>query len=341
MDVDLAPPVAAALRAAVERSDTGYAGDVAPLVAAFRGFAARRWEWEVGAGDVTTCADVGVGTTELLRAALAPGDGVVLMPPLYPPVRGWLATVGAVPVDVPLLEGRMDLGGVDRALADGARAVFLCHPHNPTGRVHGTDELQALAELALRHGALVVADEIHGPLAPRFTPYLTVSGTARATGVALTSASKAWNLAGLKCALLVAQGEGPRELVGRLPHETVWGVGLLGALAAEAAFRDGEPWLDGLLAGLAANLDLLGPLLAEHLPEVGYARPEAGYLAWLDCRRLGLGDDPAAAFLAAGVALVPGPDFGPGGAGFARLNAACHPDLLREAVRRMAAARAA
>ena len=168
MDVHLAPPIAAALHAAVDASDTGYAGDPALLLAAFAGFARRRWGWTVDPAAVRTCADVAVGVTEVLRRLVGPGDGVVVMPPVYPPFWQWLDDVGAPAVEVPLLEpdrgGRLDLPGIDRVLAAGARVVLLCSPQNPTGRVHPVEELRALAELAATYGATVLADEIHAPL---------------------------------------------------------------------------------------------------------------------------------------------------------------------------------
>ncbi|MFI6450287.1 MalY/PatB family protein [Streptosporangium amethystogenes] len=342
MDVRLAPSVAAALHAAVERSDTGYAGDSGELVEAFRGFAWRRWRWQVEAGSVRTCADLAVGMTEVLRRLVRPGDGVVVMPPVYPPFYAWLREAGAESVPVPLLEqqrgGRLDLDGIDRVLDGGVRVVLLCHPHNPLGRVHDLDELRALAEIARRHGAIVLSDEIHGPLTHpghAFHPYLTVSDAAVETGIAFTSASKAFNLAGLKCALIVTERH--RAMFDRLPHELGWGVGHLGVLAATTAFTDGDDWLDRLAGRLAANAALLRDLLAERLPSVTFPEPQATYLAWLDCSSLGFGPDPAATFLdRARVALSSGPDFGSPGQGYARFNYACSSALIEEAVARMA-----
>jgi cysteine-S-conjugate beta-lyase len=167
-------------------------------------------------------------------------------------------------------------------------------------------------------------------------PYLTVPGGG--SGIALHSASKGWNLAGIKAALAVAGPDAVADLA-RMP-EVVWhGASHLGVIAHAAALTGGGAWLDDLLASLARNVALLDGLLAEHLPQVRYRPNQGTYLAWLDCRGLGLGGDPAGVFLERGrVALVPGPGFGTGGAGFVRLNLATSPEILTDAVRRMAAA---
>lgn len=346
MDVRLAPPIAAALAAALQDSDTGYAGDPARLFETYAAFAVRRWGWQVSPQRMAMSADVAQGVVEVMRATLAPGDGVIICPPVYPPFFEWLTDVGVRVVEVPLLgpdqDWRLDLGGIETALRAGARAVLLCHPHNPTGRIHEPHELRRLADMAADAGAIVLSDEIHSPLTmpgSSFTPYLTVSDTARATGFAFVSASKAWNLAGLKCAQIIAGGDEHTAVLRRLPTELRYGAGHLGLLAAEAAYAQGEAWLAQLAGALQRNLDLLGSLLVEALPQVRWMRPEVGFLAWLDMRNLGLGADPSVAILQHGrVALVPGPSFGRAGAGFARLNVGCSPELLRAAVARIAAA---
>jgi cystathionine beta-lyase len=156
-------------------------------------------------------------------------------------------------------------------------------------------------------------------------------------GLALVSASKAWNLAGLKSALIVAASEESAEELGRVPGHVSYHAGHFGVLAAIAAFTDDGAWLDALVAHLDVQRDRLAALLAAELPEVVLVRPQAGYLAWLDCRPLGLGDDPCGHFLDRGrVALSPGLSFGQEGKGFARLNFATSGDLLTEAVARMA-----
>jgi cysteine-S-conjugate beta-lyase len=157
--------------------------------------------------------------------------------------------------------------------------------------------------------------------------------------VSFSSASKAFNLAGLKCAIAVAGSDAVARELDRLPSELRYRAGLLGVIASHAAFEHGDAWLDELLAALDSNRRRLGGLLGEQLPAIGYHPPEATFLAWLDCRALGLGDDPAAAFLERGrVALEPGLRFGELGRGFARLNFGTSEELLSEAVRRIAVA---
>ncbi|MGK5551182.1 MalY/PatB family protein [Actinomadura kijaniata] len=344
MGVRLPPSAAAALHEAVDISDTGYFGDGGALVEAFRGFAARRWNWRVEPGSVVTFADVGAGVIEVIRLLTRPGDGVVIMPPVYPSFYPWLEQAGVAAVPVPLAErergGRIDLDGVERALRDGTRVVLLCHPHNPFGRVHEPGELRALAQIAERHGAVVLSDEIHAPMTypgQPFHPYLTLGEEAAATGIAFTSASKAFNLAGLKCAVAVADVQ--RHVFTRLPEAVPWNVGILGMVASVAVFTHEDSWLDRLNHSLAANAALLRDLLAEHLPGVTFPEPRASYLAWLDCTALDLGPDPAQVFLERGrVALSPGPGFGLHGEGHARLNFGCSPELLEQAVVRMAGA---
>ncbi|MEU9553960.1 MalY/PatB family protein [Streptomyces fumanus] len=345
MDVPLAEPVVRAVAEAMERGDTGYAAgtDYAEALAAFAG---KRWGWDGLAVDRTAIVpDVMLGVVEMLRLVTGPGDPVIVNPPVYPPFFAFVTHLDRRIVEAPLgPDLRLDLAAVEdafrRAVGGGGRAAYLlCSPHNPTGTVHTAGELAAVARLAERYGVRVVADEIHAPLVTggaRFVPYLSVPGAER--GLSLMSASKGWNLAGLKAALAVA-GPGAAADLARLPEEVGDGPSHVGVLAHTAALRDGTAWLDALLAGLDENRRLLTRLLAERLPGIVHRAGEATYLAWLDCRALGLGDDPAEVFLRRGrVALSPGPDFGTGGAGHVRLNLATTPEVLAEAVRRMAAA---
>ena len=345
MDFPLAEPIADALIAAVRRSDTGYIAPHNGLAEAFASFARGRWGWRVDPAHVASTTDVSVAIVETLRRAIAPGDPVVINPPVYPPFFDLVPEAGGRVVEVPLLSGEagwtLDLDGLERAFAAGARAFLLSNPHNPLGHPFGVEDLTAVAELAARYDVTVISDEVHAPLTHAdavFTPFLSVSPEAAEHGVCVTAASKAWNLAGLKCAVMVTASERMRRLVAGMPPEVNWRTSQFGLIASIAAYHDGESWLDGLLTALQANRTLLAELLDAQLPGVGYRQPHASYLAWLDLSALGWGDDPAAAALErAKVALNPGPMFGASGRGFARLNFGCSPEVLAEAVSRLAA----
>ncbi|GAA3944374.1 MalY/PatB family protein [Actinoplanes auranticolor] len=342
LDCSLAPAVTAALRAAVEAADTGYSAAQPELGAAVAGFAARRWGWEVDPAAVTAVTDVGVGVVELLRMLTRPADTVVISPPVYPPFFDWPPEAGVQLREVPLTaEYRLDLPALEAAFAAHPAVYILCNPHNPVGRVHTPDELAALVRLAKLYGVTIISDEIHSPLVlpgARFTPMLTVPGAAEVT-VSLMSASKAFNLAGLKCAAIVTGGAAMAALVERFPPDIRWRTGHLGVVATVAAFTDGDAWLDDLLAELDARRGQLGEQLRTRLPKITWTPPEATYLAWLDCRALGEDNEPREMFLSrARVGLEPGTRFGARGAGFVRLNFGTSADILDEATARMASA---
>lgn len=347
MDFPLPPPVQAAVMEAVQRGDCGYAWPSEELNEALAGFARARFGWAVDPGDVTLIPDVMAGVVELLRIAARPGEGVVVNTPVYPPFFSHIAEAGCRVVEAPLAGdagGRyeLDLDALAAAFAAGARACLLCNPHNPSGRVFSRAELERVAELAERHDVLVLADEIHAPLVlpgARHTPFLSLGEPATGRGVALVSASRGWNVPGLKCAQVVAQSEPMRRLVGRLSHDVVERVGSLGIAATTAAYRDGGTWLDEVVTVVDGRRRLLAGLLRERLPAVCHVPPEGGYLAWVDCRELGLAGEPADVFLERGrVALGPGPAFGPPGAGHVRITMATSAEILEEIVERMRAA---
>ncbi|MDS1269715.1 aminotransferase class I/II-fold pyridoxal phosphate-dependent enzyme [Lipingzhangella sp. LS1_29] len=344
MDTPLAPAIEEALVSALHRGDTGYA-DAGALPEAFASYARRSYGWRPEPEPMRLVPDVMRGVVEVVELVTAPGDRVVVHTPAYPPFFSWMRRIGRTVVESPLARGsdgyEVDLDRLERDLASGAEVLLLCNPHNPTGRVFTHEELHHIADLAERHQVRVLVDEIHAPLTfpeARHVPFAMLNSPAAADSVTFVSASKAWNLAGLKAALAVP-GSAAQPVVAEIGVEVSMGAGLPGVLASTAAFEHGQGWLDQLRGELDANRRLLGDLLARHLPEVRYDLPQATYLAWLDCRELGLGDDPAAVFHERGrVALSPGPGFGAPGTGFARLNLATAPERITEAVRRMVAA---
>jgi cystathionine beta-lyase len=347
MDFPLAPPVRRALQEAVANDDVGYAlAERSELPHVFAAFAERRWGWRVDPDAVVAVPDVMVGVAELLRVLTEPGDGVVINTPVYPPFFSHIDEVGRTVVEVPLLdpnaELRLPLDGIRDALAAGARAMLLCNPHNPTGYVARESELLELAEIVREHEAVLLADEIHAPLVHgerAHVPFCSLPSDGADAAISLTAATKGWNFPGLKCGLTVARSDRMREALTALPAAIHDRVGHFGVMASIAAYSEGEAWLDELRAYLAGTHAWLPELLAERLPGVRYRPAQASFLAWLDCRDLGLGDDPSAEFLERGrVSLVPGPTFGDAGRGFARLNVGTSRALVAEAVERMAAA---
>jgi cystathionine beta-lyase len=347
MDFTVAEPITRAVTAALAIGDSGY-GHIGHLDEVFARFASDRLGWQPDPARIFAIPDVMTGLAEVVEALAPPGAGIVLNPPVYPPFRFRFGFHGRRIIDAPMARdsgGRyhLDPGAIEAALSEPGAAVYLlCSPHNPTGNVWSRADLEMVAEACQRHQVTLLVDEIHAPLVMNdasFVPFLSLDHeiTRADTTFMFTSASKGWNIPGLKCGLAVAgSAAGAKLLADRwealLP-------GHLGIIGSVAAFTEGLPWLDAALVQLDENRTLLTGLLAEHLPGVGYAPPQASFLAWLDCRALGLGDDPATVFLDKGkVALSHGPDFGPQGHGFARLNMGTSPELLTEAVRRMASA---
>ncbi|WP_243073508.1 MalY/PatB family protein [Microbacterium sp. SS28] len=348
MDFPLAPAIRTALAEAIELGDTGYIGGTDTRAAeAFAAFAARRWGWAPEPERIGYTTDVSVVIVESLRRLIAPGDGVVITPPVYPPFYAVIPEAGGVVVEVPLLDDgdayTLDLDGIDKALEAGARAVLLCNPHNPTGTVHSPATLEALSRIVAAHGATLVSDEIHAPLVHSghtFTPYLTVTDEARDHAIVAASGSKAFNLAGLKTALFVTGSDRMTAILRSFPDEVTYRTGIFGLIATREGFAHGGEWLDSTVATIEENFRTLERELAAHLPGVRLRRPQATYLAWLDVSALELGADPAAWILErARVALFDGTGFGREGAGFVRMNLACAPETIAEAVRRIAEAR--
>ena len=343
MDFPIAKPIRDVLIDMVKRSDTGYSVTDPELPRAFANFAKRNWDWTVNQDQFYVATDVGVAGIEVLRLWTQPGDKVVVNTPVYLNFFNWIKEAKCEVVDAPLKHlgdaWALDLAGLEDAFAAGAKAYILCHPHNPVGHVFTLDELEKIAELAKKYNVLVISDEIHAPLIfneTKFIPYLNVSDTARETGVCITSASKAWNLAGLKCAQIVADDSVINDRLALLPALLSERASLFGVWAGIAAYNQGEPWLKAVLKNIDDNRHYLAKLLKKHLPEAKYTVPNGTYLAWIDLSAYGQ-DEVTQLLLDKGrVALSNGSLFGGVGKDFVRLNLATSKEIIKDAVLRMA-----
>jgi cystathionine beta-lyase len=337
------------LREMIDHSDLGYLGSIPEMGTAFAGFAKRRWGWSADPLQVRIAADVGVGIVEVLRVITKAGDKILINSPVYPNFWTWCTETHLEQVDVPLTQSEqqvngsnwiLDWDGIEKAYASGIKAHLICNPHNPLGRVYTREELSRLADLAKKHNVYVLSDEIHAPLTfaeQKFTPFLSVSENAREVGITITAASKGWNIAGLKCAIVVSENEKVHETLNGIAPATHYRASLLGAFASVAAFEKGEPWLDSAMVEIDKNRNLVAELIAAKTPGVGYRIPHCSYLAWLDLTSFNLGEDPSAVLIEKGkVAFVPGVRFGAQSSQFVRLNFATSPQILEEAFNRLA-----
>jgi cystathionine beta-lyase len=344
MDFGTAPPVTAALHAAVDAAAFGYlpAGTVERMSAAYAAWSRDRYGWAVDPVDVRPVADVVAGLRLAIEHFSAPGTPVVLPTPAYMPFLTVPPQLGREVIEVPLSAGhRYDLDALAAAFEAGGDLLILCNPHNPVGRVLTPAEMLAIAEVVDRYGGRVFSDEIHAPLVfgdARHVPYASLSPVTAAHTLTATSASKAWNLPGLKCAQVVLTSDADRETWAGIGPLAEHGAATLGVIANTAAYESGGPWLAEVLSYLDGNRRLLGQLVADLLPGVVYTPPEGTYLGWLDFRATGPAD-PAAYFLEkAGVAMTDGALCGEAGRGFGRFTFALPRPVLREAVERIAAA---
>jgi cystathionine beta-lyase len=344
MDFGTAPPVTAALHAAVDAGTFGYlpAGLSQRMSQAYAQWCAREYGWAPDPVDVRPVADVVAALTIAIEHFSARGTPVALPTPAYMPFVSVPPRLGRQVIEVPLTADHgYDLDALDAAFAAGANLLILCNPHNPVGRVLTRSEMLAIAAVVDRHGGRVFSDDIHAPLVfpgHSYVPYASLSATTAGHTLTATSASKAWNLPGLKCAQVILSNDADREVWTRIGLLAEHGAATMGVLANAAAYEQGGPWLAELLDYLDGNRRLLGELVADLLPGVGYTPPEGTYLGWLDFRGTGPAE-PGPYFLEkAGVAMTDGALCGEAGRGFGRLNFALPRPILREAVERIAAA---
>jgi cystathionine beta-lyase len=351
MDFPVAEPIRRALLEMVNKSDLGYLGAIPEMGEAFASFASQRFGWKPDPSQIRIAADVGVGIVETLRVITNQGDKILVNSPVYPNFFTWANETHLEVVDVELTRSEsevngspwiLDWPGIEAAYRSGIKVHLICNPHNPLGRIYTKEELERLVALAVENDVIIISDEIHSPLTfdeQKFTPFLTLGEKARSVGITVTAASKGWNIAGLKCAIIVTENAEMHERLNAIAPATHYRASLLGAFATVAAFKEGEPWLDKLMVQLDSNRKLVASLVAEKLPKAKMHMPHCSYLAWIDFSGYEIGEDPAAYLVEhAKVAFVPGVRFGKSFEQYVRLNFATSPEIITEAINRVARA---
>ena len=345
MDFPIADSIKQAIGANLSANDLGYTVGVG--VPGLRDAVAERLTVKHGLplepDQVALLPTTGVGLGLAARAFAGPGDEVLLLTPLYPPFKHAVENAGRVPVEVELVNGddgySIDFGALEAAVSPASRLLMLCSPHNPVGKVFTREELERLADFALRHNLWVVSDELHADLLfdGKHVPIASISPEIGARTVTLYGPTKAFNIPGLKISFAASSNPGLLERLSAAGKGLVPAPNVLAQVATVGAYRGGSEWLAYTLDYLRGNRELVVSFVNENLTGVGLHVPAATYLAWLDLRSKGLGDKPAAPLAErAKVGLNEGADFGLGGAGFVRLNFATSRPILRLALERLA-----
>ena len=344
MDFPTAPAIVEALGAMVDASDFGYnaVSFDDSVAAAWAHWSSQRFGWSPEIDRIKVFANALQPIAAALATATSPGDGVVLLTPVYPPFFGMVEKAGRRIVEYRLDadDWRIDAQRLRALIDPGTRALILCNPHNPSGRAFERTELEAVMTIAEEFDLLVISDEIWQdivyPGGAGHVPFASLGPQAESRCVTVTSASKSFSLGGLSCAVGHLGHAAVRDGISSMPPHLLGGVNALGARAAIEAWTHGGEWLEATVGVLRSNRDHLRARLGGELPEVSVTSPEATYLAWLDFRQTSIADDPAKHLLERGrLVLSPGPDFGPSGAGFARLNFATHRGVLDTIVDRI------
>jgi len=349
MDFPIAPMVSGAIETQLSTGDLGYPWTSLKeeVTTAFAARMSDQYDWTIDPAEVTVLQDVIQGLQAVIMTCTEPGDGVTMQTPIYHPFLNSIRDMGRPLVDNPWIQSEdgweLDLDGLRETLtASPAKLFILCNPHNPTGRVYTRAELEGLAEVVLEHDLLVISDEIHAEILHEGThiPFASISQEVSDRTITLTAASKAFNLAGLKMAVAHTTCQEIAARLAELPGHLFGGINTIGMRATLACWQTGDEWQQAVLKQLTSNRDLMHQLLAEQIPQITFRKPQATYLGWIDCNGLDLGGaQPAPFFLDnAGLALNDGNEFGVQGKGCCRMNFATGPEILTEAVERMAAA---
>ena len=346
MDFRCPEPVIEAMTERARHGIYGYTGRPARYIEAVTGWMDRRHGWQVDPDAILTVPGVVPAINVTIQSLIEPGDKVLVQPPVYYPFYRSIQTNGGEIVRNPLIlrDGRydMDFENLERKTADPkVKIAILCSPHNPVGRVWTADELRTFGEICMRNDVLVIADEIHGDLilpGNTFTAYATLGETFERRSIICTAASKTFNLAGLHCSNIMIADETTRQAIAAtILANGQGGLNPFSLIGTEVAYREGDAWLDAVLAYIAGNADRVAEFMGARIPEISVIRPQGTYLLWFDCRKLGLDADGLEDLMLnkARIYFDEGYIFGPEGEGFERINLACPRSIVDEALNRI------
>lgn len=346
MDFPSAEPIIQALRQRVDHGFFGYTRPTEELCQVIEERLKKLYGWDIQTEELFFLPGLVTGLNLSFQAYAAPGEGVLVQPPVYHHFVKDPVIHGRALIDPPLVQSgdtyEIDFDALEKSITDRPKIFILCNPHNPVARVYTRQELEKLAEICLRHHLIICSDEIHGDLiypGYQHIPLATLSLEVADQTVTLMAPSKTYNLAGLSCGFAIIKNPELQKVWKNTSLGLIPGVNIMGHVAALAAYKDGQDWLDKVLIYLKGNRDFLSRYVEDKLPGVRMTRMEATYLAWLDCRNAGIPGNPYDYFLReAKVALNDGIEFGRGGEGFVRLNFACPRKTLTEALERMSRA---
>lgn len=346
MDFRAPQPVIDALQQRLEHGVFGYTSANAGTKEAVTDWLSRRHGWNTEPAFITFSPGIVTALAQAVQAYTEPGERVVVQPPVYTPFFDIVEKNGRVVLHNPLIEkdGRyeMDFSDLEKKLGEPDVKLFiLCNPHNPSGRSWSKEELTTLGELCLKHGVTVVSDEIHSDLmlnGLNHTPFASLSPEFADISITCIAPSKTFNLAGLQASAIIIPDKAKRTAFAKvMQRQGLHSLNTFAVAAIEAAYSKGEPWLDQLIPYIERNMEEVRRFLVEELPEVRMMEPDASYLAWLDCRKLGLTDQDIKRLLLhkGKLILEPGPKYGPGGEGFVRMNVGCSLSIVKDGLRRL------
>jgi cystathionine beta-lyase len=345
MDYISAEPIIQALHQRVDHGIFGYTRPTDELRIVIRERLKRLYQWDIQYEEIIFLPGLVTGLNLSFHVYAAPGEGVLIQPPIYFHFVKDPVMHGRVLNDPPLIQNgdtyEIDFEAFEKSITDRTKVFLLCNPHNPVARVYTVKELEKIAEICLRYNIIICSDEIHCDLLyPGYhhIPIATLSPEVANKTVTLMAPSKTYNLAGLSCGFAIIKNPDLRKIWETASYGLIPNANIMGHVAALAGFRDGQEWLNQLLIYLKGNRDFLSHYIKNRFPNIRMTKMEATYLAWLDCREAGIPGNPSEFFLKnSKVALNDGSEFGRVGEGFVRLNFACPRKTLNEALERMRA----